>query len=270
MADPNEYASRSPARGGYAGIRAREARDEQVRGAQADSNNGIPWDIGGHDANAERQRQTGMAGERERWWTNLQMPTAEELAQQYDYNSRGGAGALSAQESALSQLGSWAHGGLTGADRAMMESTRARDAQAARAQQQALMQQMQARGMGGSGADLATQMMASQLGQQQASDAESQMMQGAQQRALSAVQAQAQLGGQMRQLSQHETEHQQDANSSAIQQAFQNQVTQASGANNAMTGLAQNSQQASQQQSRNSADAAQAGASAVGSLLGML
>lgn len=208
--------------------------------------------VSGRDSQFQHAESQRLADERERWWSTIHSPTASELTPEYDYNARGGAEGLSAQEAALGQLGQWAHGGLTGADRAMMESTRMRDAQASASQRQAIMQQMQARGMGGSGADLATQMMASQLGQQQASDAESQMMQGAQQRALAAVQAQAQLGGNMRQLGQHETETQQNAVRDARQQAFEDRATQAAGANNAATGLQQAySQQHQQQQQQN-------------------
>lgn len=211
------------------------------------------WLTGADSRYAAAQNQR-LADERLDWWRDINVPTADQLAQHYDYDSRGGAEGLSAQESALGQLGQWARGGLTDTDRRMLETTRLRDAQAARAQSGALQQQYTARGMGGSGSEFASRMMAEQQGQQQASDAESQMMQGAQQRALAAVQAQAQLGSDMRQRSEHETEHQQDAYTNAIQTEFQDRAQRAAGANNAQTGQQQGSQFSQQMQQQNNRD----------------
>lgn len=221
-------------------------RDAQGQGAGAF----LIGDLNGATSRYQHAREQRQADERLRWWMDLNAPTADQLAQRYDYDARGGREGLLAQTSALDQLGRWSRGGLTDADRGMMESTRMRDAQASASQRQAIMQQMQARGMGGSGSDLASQMMASQMGQQQASDAESQMMQSAQQRALSATQAQAQLGGQMRALSQHETETQQDAYNRAIQQSYEDATSRAQGANNAQTGAAQGQRWADEQQAQ--------------------
>lgn len=170
------------------------------------------------------------------YWNQLHAPSASELAVDYDqaqYDPEG----HDAQARALSQLEQWGRGGLTGADRRMMEQTRGRDMQASRAQQQALSQAAYARGMGSSGLDFATQQQASQMGQQQASDAESQMMASAQQRALAATQAQSQLGTAMRGQMEHETEYntgvqhsQEDANRDAVQTAYQDAANRAAGA----------------------------------------
>ena len=171
----------------------------------------VPLDLLGSRGRIQAQTDATNAARNQGYWNNIQAPTQQQLM--------GSQQGQDAQHAALSQMQQWGQGGLTGADRSMMEATRGRDAQAAGAQQRSMMQQATARGVGGSGLDYATQMGAQQQGQQQASDAESQMMGHAQQRALQATQQQGQLGGQMRQQDQ-----------SAYQGAFQNQATRAGGA----------------------------------------
>lgn len=132
------------------------------------------------------------------YWDSLNPPSEADFS--------GSPESRAAQSAALQQLGQWGRGGLTQADQQMMASQRTRAAQQAESQRAALSQGAYARGMGGSGADLALQQSANQGTQQQASDAESQMLQSAQMRALAATQAQAQLGGQMRQQDQSATQ----------------------------------------------------------------
>lgn len=161
------------------------------------------------------------------YWDELNAGGPEDFTADYQYDEGQG---QDAQTAALAQLGQWARGGLTGADRAMMDSQRGRSEQASGSQRQALMQQSQARGMGGSGLDAATQMMASQQGQTQASDIEAQMMMGAQQRQLAATQAAGSLATGQRGQMQHETERREDARIGGNQQAFDNAATRAAGA----------------------------------------
>lgn len=149
----------------------------------------IPLDLLGSRGRAQSQRDAATADLNRGYWNSLQPPTAGQL------DSTEG---QQAQRQALQQMQQWGQGGLTATDRSGLETTRGRDMQASGAAQRGLMQQAQARGVGGSGLDFATRQQAAQGGQQQASDAESQMLQGAQQRALQAMGASAQLGGEMR------------------------------------------------------------------------
>lgn len=179
--------------------------------------------IGGMSGASDRLQRdwdTEQADANRAYWDTLQTPTAQDLTPDYRPEGR------DAQMAALAQMQEWGRGGLTGADRAMMESTRRRDEQAAGSSRRAMMQQAQARGVGGSGLDYGSQMMATQAGQQQASDAESQMLQGAQQRALQAVQQQGTMGGALRSGDQHEAE----ASVDATQQAFEDAASRAAGA----------------------------------------
>lgn len=161
------------------------------------------------------------------YWDELNAGTPEDWTADYQYDATQG---LDAQRAALSQMQEWGRGGLTSADRAMMETGRERDQQASSAQRLALQQQAQARGVGGSGLDYAAQLGATQQGQQQSSDRSTQMMATAQQRALQAMQQSGQLGSQMRGQMQHEQERTADGAVEGRQQAFDNAATRAAGA----------------------------------------
>ena len=167
--------------------------------------------LSGTQSQVDAARAQDAAATNRSYWDQLSPPTEQQL--------RGPSEDRDAQMAALQQMQQWGRGGLTGADRGMMESTRARDQQAAGASRRAMSQQAQARGVGGSGLDYAGQMGATQQGQQAASDAEAQMMAGAQQRALAAVQSQGQLAGQVR-----------EQDTGATQQAFQDAASRAAGA----------------------------------------
>lgn len=145
------------------------------------------------------------------YWDTITPPTADQLS-----SPQG----IDAESRALSQLSQWAPGGLTQTDRSALESQRARDAQASRAQQGALQQSAQARGVGGGGLDFVSRLQASQGAQQMSSDAESQALQGAQQRGLAATSAQAQLGSRMREEAVH----------GAQQQSYEDLLNRAAGA----------------------------------------
>jgi len=189
-----------------------EQQSDQPAPSEFDSAFGqyIPLDLLGSRGRVQAGHDAQAADQNRGYWDSLSTPSASQLT-----DPRG----ESAQQQALSQLQQWSQGGLTGTDRAQLESTRQRDAQAAGSAQRSLMQQAQARGVGGSGLDYATRQQAAQLGQQQASDAESAAMTGAQQRALSATGAAASLGHQMRG----------DA-ASSVQQAYEDAASRAAGA----------------------------------------
>jgi hypothetical protein len=170
----------------------------------------IPLDLAGSNGRIQAQRDARTADTNRSYWDTLRTPSASQL------DSTEG---QQAQRQALMQMQQWGQGGLTATDRSALESTRGRDMQASGAAQRGLMQQAQARGIGGSGLDFASRQMAAQSGQQQSSDAESQMLQGAQQRALQAMGASAQLGGQMR-----------DQAGQGAQRAFEDQSSRAAGA----------------------------------------
>jgi hypothetical protein len=178
-----------PLWGGWSGARGRIQAEEDARAA--DANRG--------------------------YWDELNAPTADAL--------RGDPALRDAQMGALDQMAEWGQGGLTGADRGMLDASRRRDEQAASAQRQAMTQQAQARGIGGSGLDFAMQQSADQQGQQRSSDREAEMMGSAQQRALTAIQQQGQMGSRIRE---------QDA--SDITSSFDAAATRAAGATNQYSG----------------------------------
>ncbi len=174
----------------------------------------LDW-ISGEGGRRDARNAAGLEERNRRMALSLTAPTADQLTPQYGHEG------LDAQRAALSQMQEWGRGGLTDTDRGMMEATRRRDEQGARSQASAIQQQSQARGMGGSGMDLASQQQASQLGQQQSSDRETSMLASAQARALQAMQQSGQLGGQIRQQGQHEAEAVPDATQGAWDAATQ-------------------------------------------------
>jgi len=145
------------------------------------------------------------------YWNALALPSADQLDSQQGRD---------AESQALAQMAQWSGGQLTGADRGQLEASRSRDTQAARASQQATMQQAQARGVGGSGLDFVTRQQAAQGAQQQSSDAEAQALAMAQQRGLAATQQLGSMGSRLR-----EEELQ-----GPLQQTYENQTTRAAGA----------------------------------------
>lgn len=192
--ESDQIMAQIPLLGGWSGARGRIQHEEDLRA---------------EDANRA-------------YWDELNAPSAEQLTA--DYDTRG----ADAQMAALDQMAEWGRGGLTATDRAMMDTARARDEQASSAQRLALQQQAQARGMGGSGFDLASQLGADQAQQTRSSDRQTQMMAAAQQRALQAIQQSGQLGAQVRQGDQREAEQGADA----VQGAFDAASTRAAGATN--------------------------------------
>lgn len=170
-------------------------------------------DLGGSNARMAEYRRRRQDAERQGWIDQAAgyLPSADDLWVQYEEEGFIGgpedsalAGARSSEESraaqsmALAQLQDVAQGGLTEADRAMMALGRQQVGQQMRAARDADMQALQARGMGGSGAALASMLSAQQGGAMGAATADAQMQIAAQQRALAAMQQSGDLGTQMR------------------------------------------------------------------------
>lgn len=103
------------------------------------------------------------------------------------------------QMSALNLLSQRATGGLNPEDRAKFNEIRTQLAKEQEAKQQQLQQAYQARGMGGSGAELAAALQNQQSGANQASTQGDQLAATASQNALQAALQSGQLGGQIRQ-----------------------------------------------------------------------
>lgn len=103
-----------------------------------------------------------------------------------------------AQYDALQQLAGLADTGLSNADIAMLEQTRRGAAAQDQARQNAIMQEMRQRGIGGSGAELAARLKSSQNAADRASQEGMQIAQMAQQRALQALMNQGNLASSMR------------------------------------------------------------------------
>lgn len=142
--------------------------------------------------------------------------SAEDLTPNYDYeyvtpdmllgdSQRGWAyadqDAVNAQYDALDQLEKWGQGNLTDVDMNNMRLAQMDNARAERSAREATMQQMQARGMGGSGAELAG-ILGGQQGMANANNAAGLSMQiAAQDRALRAIEGAGNLSSGIRQSS---------------------------------------------------------------------
>lgn len=103
-----------------------------------------------------------------------------------------------AQTSALEALQRRGAGGLNPEDRAAYNKLRNESAQAAEQKRQSIMQNLAARGMAGSGAELAAQLSAAQSGDQNLSEQGDRLAAQASQNALQAMMQAGQLGGQIR------------------------------------------------------------------------
>ena len=103
-----------------------------------------------------------------------------------------------AQREALEALAEVGEAGLTPAERAERRAMIREIGAQQQAQQQAILQQAQARGMGGSGAELIAQLQASQAGAERMQRAGEAQQQAAERRALEAIGARAGLAGQVR------------------------------------------------------------------------
>lgn len=103
-----------------------------------------------------------------------------------------------AQKSALTTMQQRAKVGLSAEDRAALNQVRQQVQQDSQAKQSQILQEMQARGQGGGGAELAARLTAGQAGADRASSASDTLMAQAQERALQALGQSANLAGEVR------------------------------------------------------------------------
>jgi hypothetical protein len=103
-----------------------------------------------------------------------------------------------AQRAALTQLQEIGRGGLTAADKAALGAGNDMVAQSLRGQREASLQDLRARGMGGSGAEVAALFGGQQSGANAMAQQSASVLNAAQQRGLQALQAGGSLAGQMR------------------------------------------------------------------------
>jgi hypothetical protein len=104
----------------------------------------------------------------------------------------------SQQMQALSSLSDLGRTGMTAEERGELNRARLMAARDQQARQQAILQSRQARGMGGSGDELAAQLLASQAGAEQASQEGDRLAAQAQNRALQAISQAGNLAGNLR------------------------------------------------------------------------
>lgn len=141
-----------------------------------------------------------------------QMPTRDELSVDYGQegdqlgawgssamgDARADPASIAAQRIALERLGMYAQGGLSAADLAGQQLGRQQVGMQIRGQREADQASLAARGMGGSGAQLASLMGGQQAGAGAYANLDAQMQIAAQQRALAALGQYGELAGQMR------------------------------------------------------------------------
>lgn len=159
-------------------------------------------------------RRDAAEGDREaarnrEYWDQLTdyMPTAEDLSVDYagedfidggesGWNAESDEDALGgrAMEDALGLMSSWAEGGFTDTDRAMMDESRRAESMRARGDREAALSALEARGMGGSGMDLMARMGADEAAAGRASSANTSLLAAAQQRQLNAANALSGMG----------------------------------------------------------------------------
>lgn len=165
---------------------------------------------------AQRQQQAALAQ-----FLGLRAPTVEEQKVQFDLpeyfggftaqtegNIGMGPSAMEgvstdprlqeAQMAALQQIAEIGQAGMTPAEAAALRTARRGAAAEAQAKSNQVLQEMQRRGMGGSGMELAARLQAAQSGADRMSQESDRAMQMAQQRALQAISQSGSMAGQMR------------------------------------------------------------------------
>jgi hypothetical protein len=155
------------------------------------------WLVG--DLTGGRGRRARAEAERERHRREAAladlaefMPNANDLMVDYRHEGRVDAGADSL--AARDAFARWSEGGLTDTDRATMEESRRAEGRAARADREATMSAMAARGMGGSGAELAGALAAGEGAADRGAAMDASMMGAAQQRQYNATRALGEFG----------------------------------------------------------------------------
>lgn len=187
--------------------------------------------LSGAEGRIASAQADARARRNEDYWRNLAngAPNPQDLAVEYEQEAKldpltsqlAGANANTAeQNAAMRALEQMSQEGLTAAERGAMQNARGQQEQSARASRDAVLQQMQARGMSGSGMNLLGQMQSNEDAQTRAANMDAQMLMAAQQRALGAIQSRASLGSQMREQSFNEDATRRSAADQFAQQYF--------------------------------------------------
>lgn len=221
--DPGTYygpASDSDLTDGRGDLRRREAMrgnglnsfDEGIAGS-------IVGDLTGASGRVSAARAAAEQANREAMWNRLHefAPTVDDLAVDYadeayidgpgsewsrdTAEAQGGRGAMA---DALDAMREWSRGGFTDADEAMMNENSSREAMAARADREAALSMLEARGAGSSGSSLAASLAAGEGAAGRASAANTSMLAAAQQRQYNATRDMAAMGGTMRDMDARE------------------------------------------------------------------
>lgn len=171
------------------------------------------------DITGANARQAGAQREREQWLRQRYIdqaedyiPSADDLWVEYEQEgyiagperseaaqARADRGSIEAQQDALRYMQDvYRSGGMTEADRARQQLARMQTGQATRAARDADLNALEARGMGGSGAALASRLGAQQMGAQSLAQQDALMLIEAQSRADRAASGAGGLGSQIR------------------------------------------------------------------------
>lgn len=212
------------------------ASDEDVRRAEAEGRTagteqwqrdmdaalvGTPLDMfTGSGARYERARDEAEALRNRSYWETLydSAPTRTELTAYYE-DEEALAGRPSEwgewsdeatlgrtrMEDALGAMREWSEGGFTDADRAMMDEAARREGMTARADREAALSALEARGMGGSGTSAAAMLSAGEGAAARGSAMHADMLAAAQQRQFDATRAMSEIGSRMRELDETRT-----------------------------------------------------------------
>lgn len=190
-----------------------EARREAGISNEAEIFASLPLIGDGARGEIARRRAEFEAARQRRAWENLAeaAPSAEELTARYNDETfvDGGPSAWAVEseeaetgrrgmEDALAAMREWSAGGFTEADRAMMDETARREGMVARADREAAMSALEARGMGGSGATAASMLAAGEGASARGSAMHTDMLAAAQQRQFDATRAMTDIGSRMR------------------------------------------------------------------------
>lgn len=168
-----------------------EAREGERSAATEAERNRAMWESLGQGAPSVEQLTTDYGRERNRDEYGNLLGDPSQLTGMPASQQRDALGQISASQAALSEL---MRGGMTAADRQALTAQRLQQGQQLRGANQAAIQQMGARGMGGGGAELAARLGGSQSYANASAMGDAAIMGGAQQRALQAMQSHGSLG----------------------------------------------------------------------------
>lgn len=206
--------------GGKAASKSRKAAAAAAAAALAQLNAiGMPPDLS-REVILQKFQEMGVLTPELEQQINLQISETAQI--QEDPTLR------NAQMDALNTLGGVSRGGLRAEDRAAYNQLRNQVQQDSEAKRQQILQQMQARGMGGSGASLMAQLQSSQASADTASAGADNLAATASQNALAALNQRANLAGSLRSQDMSAAEMRAKAIDDRNQFLYQNSVSRQS------------------------------------------